>query len=90
VNNDTSQKKVYIDWSPYAGGVRYQGYCGACYAFATVDTLAAHFAIYHYSFFVELSIQQVIDCTTNDLTYGCNGGYLEGALTYIQMNGIVS
>jgi hypothetical protein len=57
---------------------------------ATVDTFAAHLAIYLYSFFIDLSVQQIIDCTTTGLTFGCNGGYLEGALTYIQMNGIVT
>jgi C1A family cysteine protease len=51
--------------------------------------LAAHNSIKKFGFFVPLSIQQVIDCSANDLTYGCRGGYLEGAYTYIQMNGVV-
>lgn len=70
--------------------MRFQGYCGACYAFSTVDTVSAHYNIYHFDFFIPLSVQQVIDCTDNGLTYGCNGGYLEGSLTQIQMHGIVS
>jgi hypothetical protein len=69
-------EKVMIDWSAYAGEVRYQGYCGACYAFATVDTVSMHFSIYRFGFFLQLSVQQVIDCPDNGLTYGCSGGYL--------------
>ena len=47
-------------------------------------------AIKKYSFFVSLSVQQVIDCVDNGLTFGCSGGYLEGALTYMQLNGIAT
>ena len=89
-SKQASKKNILIDWSAYSGPVRYQGYCGACYALATVDAFVAHFAIYYYNFFVGLSVQQIIDCTTNRLTFGCNGGYLEGSLTYIQMHGIVT
>lgn len=60
----------------YAGDVKYQGSCGACYAFSTVDTLSALNAINIFGFFIPLSIQQIIDCTNNGLTFGCNGGYL--------------
>ncbi len=30
----------------------------------------------------------MIDCSTNGLAYGCNGGFLEGSYAYIQMKGI--
>jgi hypothetical protein len=79
---------VDIDWTIYAGSIKYQGFCGACYAFASVDTFSAINAISKYSFFIPLSVQQVIDCSSNGLTFGCSGGYLEGAFTYIQLNGI--
>lgn len=79
---------VNLDWSLYAGTVRYQGLCGACYAFSTVDTLASLNAISQFGFFVPLSVQQIIDCVNNSLTFGCNGGFLEGAFTYMQMSGI--
>lgn len=47
-------------------------------------------AIKKYSFFVSLSVQQIIDCVDNGLTFGCNGGYLEGAFTYMQLNGVTT
>lgn len=69
-------KGILIDWSAYSGPVRFQGFCGACYAFATIDTVSSHLAIYSYGFFFQLSVQQIIDCADNGLTFGCYGGYL--------------
>ncbi len=65
-----------IDWTVNAGKIRYQGVCGACYTFATSDVVGSLNSIYKFGFFVPLSTQQVIDCSTNGLTYGCNGGFL--------------
>jgi hypothetical protein len=48
------------------------------------------YAIYNFGFFVALSTQQVVDCSTNGLTYGCNGGFLEGSYAYMQIKGIES
>lgn len=31
-----------------------------------------------------------MDCTNNDLTFGCDGGFMEGALTQFQVNGITT
>ena len=81
----SSTPNVLIDWQLYAGPVRFQGFCGACYAFSTVDTFSSHLAIHSYGFFYQLSVQQIVDCSDNGLTFGCYGGYLEGALTYMQM-----
>lgn len=71
-----SSSTISIDWTMHAGGVRYQGICGACYTFASSDAVASLYSIYKYGFFVPLSTQQVIDCSSNGLTYGCSGGFL--------------
>jgi hypothetical protein len=81
---------VNIDWTMYSGNVRYQGICGACYTFATADTVASLNAINVFGFFVPLATQQVIDCANNGLTFGCDGGYLEGSYSYIQLKGITT
>ena len=76
--------------------MKFQGKCGSCYAFAAIDTVATMLAIYQYGFHVELSIQEIIDCpkippgATFPLTYGCNGGYLEGALAYMLYTGVLT
>jgi len=65
-----------VDWTVHSGKIRSQGVCGACYTFATSDAVSSIYSIYKYGFFVALSTQQVVDCSTNGLTYGCNGGFL--------------
>lgn len=66
---------VNIDWSISSGKVRFQGTCGACYAFTAVETFAARYSR-SFGFYLPLSIQQVVDCADNGLTFGCRGGYL--------------
>ena len=74
--NETFPTKINIDWTTKSGPVKWQGQCGGCYAFATVDSIAALNAIKKFGLFLPLSIQQVIDCSDNGLTFGCQGGYL--------------
>ena len=74
----------------YMGRVHYQGICGSCYIFATLEAISGLNAIEVYGFSQHLSVQQVLDCADNPLTYGCNGGFLEGALAYVQIHGVVT
>lgn len=74
----------------YTGTIKDQGVCGACYSFATSDAVASLNAILTFGFFVPLSVQQIVDCADNGLTYGCHGGFLEGAYSYVQMNGLMT
>ena len=73
------------------GPVRFQGNCGGCYALATTDVLASLYSINKFkSGIPQLSAQQMIDCSDNGLTDGCNGGFLEGALAFLQKNGLTT
>lgn len=47
-------------------------------------------AIYHYTFYVKLSYQEILSCSKNGLVFGCQGGFLEGAFSYISTNGVTS
>ena len=79
------------DWTAYAGEARTQGLCGACYAFAAVQNLESILAIYVFDSVIELSVQQIIDCSGyTNLTLGCNGGYLEGPYVYLKNYGITT
>ncbi len=69
-------ENINIDHILSSGAVKYQGNCGACYAFAAADCLGALNAISSFGFFVSLSVQQIVDCSTNPLTFGCDGGFL--------------
>lgn len=79
----TQMKGVTIDWSSYLGATKNQGYCGSCWAFATVGALEANFNI-KYNQLYDFSEQYLMDCERN--YYGCNGGWQ--AFTYIANNGI--
>jgi hypothetical protein len=59
-----------------SGSIRSQGLCGSCYAFTTADTIASINAIYYYKTFLPLSVKQILDCNTNNLSFGCEGGFL--------------
>lgn len=56
-NSQQTQEIKDVDWSCLSGRIKAQGNCGACYAFAVLDNVGATLAIYHMTFFVELSAQ---------------------------------
>lgn len=64
-----------VDWSGKSGPVRYQGLCGACYAFAATNIVEAAYYILRTDTFNQFSVQQVIDCPVSNVN-GCNGGLL--------------
>ncbi len=78
-----------FDWRYLEGttGVRNQGQCGSCWAFATVAQLEAHVRIYD-NRAEDLSEQQVMDCNEN--SYGCGGGTLVAAYDLFENYGAVS
>lgn len=79
-----------IDWSCVSGRIKIQGKCGACYAFAAIDAVQAMYTIYYYGFGTEMSIQEILDCPKNSMTFSCSGGFIEGALAYLMDPGVVS
>lgn len=52
--------------------VRWQGDCGACYAYSVIEMIEAYLAI-HKNLTKTLSVQQMIDCAENGNS-GCEGG----------------
>lgn len=83
--NDTD-----IDWTDVAGPIRYQGLCGACYAFTTVQVVQAANSIYLFGgVYIQLSVQQVIDCAVSNLN-GCDGGLLEWSYAMMRTTGITA
>lgn len=47
------------------------------------------YSIYYYSFYGDMSIQELVDCPRNSLTYGCSGGFIEGAMAYMMETGVL-
>jgi len=76
------------DWRDYGrvSGVKDQGSCGSCYAFATVGNLEGLYAAKK-GVLKTFSEQFLVDCDTGDS--GCNGGLMQFTFNWLKLNGIM-
>jgi len=85
VSSRTTTPTLY-DYRSYFLGIRNQGACSSCWAFATMAQLESTYWMKHggSSGAVNqyLSVQQLVDCDTT--SSGCNYGYPSEAMTYLQ------
>jgi len=74
-----------LDWrdKKVVNDVKDQGQCGSCWAFSTVGSVESRWALKTGNL-LNLSEQQIVDCDTTD--YGCNGGWMDNAFTYLVDN----
>ncbi|XBJ16852.1 hypothetical protein VPH35_008394 [Triticum aestivum] len=66
--------------------------CGCCFAIVAVQNLESVVLI-ETGKYSRLSVQEVIDCLgkcKKGLLYGCKGGFMSEAFTYMMMNGLAS
>lgn len=75
------------DWKTSMNGVRNQGSCGSCWSFAAVATQEAAHKI-HQGTGLQLSEQDLVDCSKSYGNQGCNGGWYHYAWNYVKANGI--
>jgi len=79
---------THVDWREkgVVSDVKDQGECGSCWTFATAETVESHFAL-STGALMDLSEQQILDCTPNPKqcggTGGCEGGTAELAMARI-------
>lgn len=78
-----------VDWRTqgYVTGVKNQGSCGSCWAFSTTGGLEGQ----HFNAsgtLVSLSEEQLVECCYSN--YGCSGGWVEYALSYLATAGSIS
>ena len=79
-----------IDWSTKGKvtSVKNQGACNSDWAFSTIGVVESFYLIKGTS--LDLSEQQLMDCSRPQGNLGCNGGLPSYGLNYIKANGITS
>ncbi|BFZ24893.1 hypothetical protein BsWGS_27932 [Bradybaena similaris] len=77
------------DWRErgYVTAVKFQGDCGACWAFVTTGAVEAQW-FKKTGKLVSLSEEQLIDCSNDYGNKGCDGGVPDFGFKYISVNGI--
>jgi len=77
-----------IDWKPLWKDVKYQGECGACWAFASVGAVEGVYNLKNKpKNLITLSAQHLVDCDPRNK--GCYGGWPLNALRFVKENGVV-
>jgi C1A family cysteine protease len=87
----TSTLPTKVDWreAGWVGPVLNQGYCGSCYAYASAEAISSQLRNLTGTF-VQLSPQNIVDCSSDLGNYGCDGGYFDASYWYAQLNGLMS
>jgi len=74
------------DWRHTTPVVKNQGSCGSCYTFAAIGSLEGQWARKHNQV-LDLSEQNLLDCTGALGNMGCNGGWSYKCFQYVQQAG---
>jgi C1A family cysteine protease len=84
-NSTIGPSDTSVDWrqNGVVSPVRDQGMCGSCWAFSAVSTIESSYAILTGKL-LDLSEQQLVDCSAAQGNEGCNGGWMDQAFTYAE------
>ncbi|XP_004295467.1 PREDICTED: ananain-like [Fragaria vesca subsp. vesca] len=88
---DEDLSDATVDWrrDGVVTNVKNQGECVSSWAFATVTALEGIAPYITDNKFMNLSVQQLIDCSKSFGTHGCTGGLPSDALAYVAAKGLV-
>jgi len=78
-----------FDWRPYGviSPIKNQGGCGSCVPFAATACLESSHALWHNNQILDLSEQELIDCSKGNGNAGCAGGTYVPTFEYLKNNG---
>jgi C1A family cysteine protease len=79
-----------VDWTTQGkvSRVKNQGQCGSCWAFSATG-VAESWALFSGKS-LDLSEQQLVDCSGSYGNHGCGGGWASSALKYVKDHGITT
>ena len=92
---ETADLPSEVDWRKrgVVTPVKDQGYCGSCWAFATVEQVESYYALANNGSQTLLAPQQLVSCMDNPDqcggTGGCAGATAELGMGYISQHGLV-